>query len=95
MQGSITEYHPPARIAFRQSMPVKLLVFAGSLELNIRYTLEPVGQATRVSRDVTFQLPGVLKIAQPIIVSTVRRESERLLQVMKRTVETRPDDDNQ
>jgi hypothetical protein len=41
-----------------------------------------------VSRDVTFELPGVLKVTQPIIVSTVRRESERLLQVMKRTVET-------
>jgi hypothetical protein len=28
-------------------MPVKLLVFAGTLELNISYTLESVGQATR------------------------------------------------
>jgi uncharacterized protein YndB with AHSA1/START domain len=88
MQGSITEYQPPERIAFQQSMPVKLLVFAGTLELHTRYTLEPVGQATLVSRDVSFQLPGVLKVAQPIIVSTVRRESERLLQVMKRTIET-------
>jgi uncharacterized protein YndB with AHSA1/START domain len=95
MHGSITEYHPPERIAFRQAMPVKLLVFAGTLELNTHYTLEPVGQATRVSRDVTFHLPGMLKVAQPIIVSTVRRESERLLQVMKRTVETQSEDDNQ
>jgi hypothetical protein len=55
--------------------------------LNIRYTLEPVGKASRVNRDVTFHLPGMLKVAQPIIVSTVRRESRRLLQVMKRTVE--------
>jgi hypothetical protein len=76
-------------------MLVKLLVFAGSLELHIRYTLEPVGQATRVSRDVSFQLPGMLKVAQLIIVSTVCRESERRRQVMKRTVETRPEDDNQ
>lgn len=88
MQGTITDYHPPSSIAFQQSMPVKLLVFAGTLELHIRYTLEPLGQATRVNRDVTFQLPGVLKAAQPIIVSSVRWESERLLQDMKRTVET-------
>ena len=88
MQGSITEYQPTARIAFQQSMPVKLLMFAGTLDLHIRYTLEPVGQATRVNRDVTFQLPGVLKAAQPIIASTIRRESKRLLQAMKRAVET-------
>ncbi len=84
MHGSVTEYHPPTRIAFRQSMPVKLLLFAGTLEMHIRYTLEPVGQATRVNRDVIFQLPGILKVAQLIIVATIRRESERLLQVMKR-----------
>jgi uncharacterized protein YndB with AHSA1/START domain len=87
MKGSVTEYHPPTCIAFRQSMPVKLMVFAGTLELNIRYTLETVGKATRVKRDITFHLPGMLKVAQPIIVSTIRRESKRLLQVMKRTVE--------
>jgi uncharacterized protein YndB with AHSA1/START domain len=95
MHGSVTDYQPPARIAFQQSMPVKLLLFAGTLEMHIRYTLEPVGQATRVSRDVTFHLPGVLKVAQPIVAATVRRESERLLQVMKRYVETRPEGDEQ
>ncbi len=95
MHGSVTDYEPPARIAFQQSMPVKVLLFAGTLDLHIRYTLEPIGQATQVSRDVTFQLPGALKAAQPIIVATVRRESERLLQVMKRYVETRPEDGDQ
>jgi uncharacterized protein YndB with AHSA1/START domain len=87
MKGSIADYQPPTRITFQQSMPVKLLVISGTLELHIRYSLEPVGQATCVNRDVTFHLPGVLKVAQPIIASTVRKESERLLQVMKRTVE--------
>ena len=87
MKGSITDYQPPTRIAFQQSMPVKLLLISGTLEMHIRYTLESVGQGTRVNRDVTFQLPGMLKVAQPVIVSTVRRESGRLLQLMKRTVE--------
>jgi uncharacterized protein YndB with AHSA1/START domain len=91
MKGSITEYQPPTRITFQQSMPVNLLVISGTLELHIRYTLEAAEHATRVNRDVTFHLPGMLKVAQPIIASTVRRESERLLQVMKRTVETRPE----
>ncbi len=89
MHGSITDYQPSSRIAFRQSMPVKLLLFTGTLEMDIRYTLERVGQATRVSREVSFQLPGVLKAAQPIVVATVRRESERLLLLMKHYVEGR------
>jgi Polyketide cyclase / dehydrase and lipid transport len=87
MKGSITEYQPPTHITFQQSMPVKLLVISGTLELHIRYSLESAGHVTRVNRDVTFHLPGMLKVAQPIIVSTVRRESKRLLQIMKRTIE--------
>ncbi len=94
MHGSITDYHPPTHIAFRQSMPIKALLFAGILDMHIPYALEPVGHATRVKREVTFTLPDVLKAGQPIVVATVRRKSERLLQVMKRSVETRPKDDD-
>ena len=61
--------------------------------MNIRYTLEPAGDATRVERDVAFDTHGVLKAAQPIIVATIRRESKRLLQVMKHYVETRSEDE--
>jgi uncharacterized protein YndB with AHSA1/START domain len=93
MQGSITDYQPPTRIAFRQSTRIKLLLFAGTLDMNIRYTLEPAGQATRVERDVAFDTHGVLKAVQPIIVATIRRESKRLMQVMKRYVETLPEHD--
>jgi uncharacterized protein YndB with AHSA1/START domain len=89
MKGSITEYQPPTRITFQQSMPVKLLVISGNLELHIQYMLEPVEHTTRVNRDVTFHLPGMLLLAQPIITSTVPRESKRLLQIMKYTIETR------
>ena len=88
MKGSIIEYQPPTRITFQQTMPVKLLVILGILELHIQYTLVPVEQTTLVNRDVTFHLPAMLFVAQPVISSTVRRESERLLQIMKRTIET-------
>ncbi len=94
MHGSIIDYQPPKRIAFRQSMPIKLLLFAGNLDMTQHYMLEPVGEATRVNREVSFHLPGVLKVAQPVVASTVRRESERLLQVLKRYVETRPGNDD-
>jgi carbon monoxide dehydrogenase subunit G len=94
IHGSITDYHLPARIAFRQSMRIKLLLFAGTLDMHIRYTLEPAGHATRVDKDVAFDTHGVLKAVQPIIVTTIRWESKRLLQVMKRYVETLPENDD-
>ena len=93
MQGLITDYQLPTHITFQQSMPVKLLLIGGTLEMHIRYKLEPIGQATNVSREVSFQLPGVLKAAYPLIVSTVRRESKRLLLVVKSYIETQPDKD--
>ena len=88
MKGSIIEYQPPTRITFEQSMLVKFLVISGILELHIQYTLEPVEHETHVNREVTLHLPGLLFGAQPIIASTIRRESKRLLQIMKRTIET-------
>ena len=91
MHGSITDFQPLTRIAFQQSMPIKQLLFTGTLELDIRYTLEAVGQKTRVNRDVGFHLSGVLKAAQPIVAATIRKESQRIL-LLKPYVETRPED---
>jgi uncharacterized protein YndB with AHSA1/START domain len=79
MRGSVIDYQPPACIAFEQSMPVKLLLFAATLTLTIRYTLESSGQATHVDQEVSFQPRGVIKVAQPIIMATIRRESGRIL----------------
>src|SRR2546430_908406 len=92
MQGSVIDHQPPTRIAFEQTMPVKLLLFAAILTLSIRYTIEPDRQATRVDREVSFQPHGVIKVAQPIITATIRRESGRILQAMKRAVESQPSD---
>ena len=38
-------------------------------------------------REVTFHLHGILGAAQPLVVSTIRRESGRLLEMLKRYVE--------
>ena len=91
MHGKITQYDPPERITFQQSMPVKALFLAGKLELCVVYTLEAMDagdQATSVKRDVTFNLPGIFKAAHPILAGTIRRESGRLLEMMKRYVES-------
>ncbi len=90
MRGSITEFNPPERITFEQSMPVRALRLSGKLDVRVRYALEETGsdgQATHVIREVTCNLHGILGAAQPLVVSTMRRESGRLLEMMKRYVE--------
>jgi len=90
MRGSITEFNPPERITFEQSMPLKALLLTGKLDVRVRYALEATGsdgQATHVIREVTFHLHGMLRAAQPLVASTMRRESGRLLEMMKRYVE--------
>jgi len=92
MRGSITEFNPPERITFEQSMPVKALLLTGKLDVRVCYALEATGsdgQATHVIREVTFNLHGILGVAQPLVISTIRRESGRLLGTMKRYVECR------
>ena len=89
MRGSITEFNPPERITFEQSMPVKVLM-NGKLDMHVRYTLEATGsdgQATHAIREVTFNLHGILGAARPFLVSTIRRESGRMLEMMKQYVE--------
>jgi len=44
MRGSITEFNPPERITFEQSMPVKALLLTGKLEVRVRYALEAMGR---------------------------------------------------
>jgi hypothetical protein len=90
MRGSITEFNPPERITFEQSMSVKALLLTGKLDVRVRYMLEATGsdgQTTHVIREVTCTLHGILGAAQPLVVSTIRRESERMLEMMKRYVE--------
>lgn len=90
MRGSITEFNPPERITFEQSMPLKALLLTRKLEVRVRYALEATGsdgQTTHVMREVTFHLHGILGAAQPLVVSTMRRESGRLLEMIKRYVE--------
>ena len=90
MHGSITEFNPPERITFEQSMPVKVLLLTGKLDMRVRYMLEAAGtdgQSTNLVREVTFNQHGILKAARPLIASTIHRESGRLLETKKRYVE--------
>jgi uncharacterized protein YndB with AHSA1/START domain len=91
MRGSITEFKPLERITFEQSMPVKVLLLTGKLALRVHYTLETTGsdgQVTHVIREVTFNPQGILRAAQPPVAGTIRRESGRLLEMLKRYAES-------
>ncbi len=90
MHGTITEFNPPEHITFEQSMPLKVLLLTGKLNVRVRYTLDTTGnneQATQVIREITFTPHGIFAVAQPLFASAIRRESERLLKMLKQYVE--------
>jgi uncharacterized protein YndB with AHSA1/START domain len=87
--GSVTEFDPPKRIAFHQTMLVKRGPLAADTDIQIGYGLEPVDGATRVVRtlDLTIRIPGLLKIVQPLVAAAFRKENARVLAELKRHVE--------
>jgi uncharacterized protein YndB with AHSA1/START domain len=85
--GKVTEFEPPTRIAFHQPMQVKQGVLRGIIDIQLRHTLVPEEQMTRVNRDLRLGIHGLLKAAQPLIIASFRRENERMLQKLKQYVE--------
>ena len=62
-----------------------------NIDVHIRYTLEPIERATFVVRalDLVIQVPGPLKVAEPVIRYAFRKENHRILAELKRYVEGR------
>jgi uncharacterized protein YndB with AHSA1/START domain len=85
--GEVTEYDPPTRISFHQPMQVKQGLVRGTIDIHLRHTLEQVEQTTRVNRDLTLGIQGLLKVAQPFVISAFRQENERMLLALKQYVE--------
>ena len=87
--GKVTEFSAPGAIAFEQPMEIKTPL-PGKISIAVRYALKPsagVPGATDVMRDLTFEISGLLKIAQPVVESAFTSENERLLRALKRHVE--------
>ena len=63
-----------------------------NIDVHIRYTFEPVERATCVIRalDLTIRIPGLLNVAEPLVVSAFRKENVRILAELKRYVEAQP-----
>lgn len=91
--GSVTEYDPPKHIAFHQTMQVKRGPLRADIDVHIRYTLTPEDGATSVVRalDLTIDMPGVQRLAEPLILRAFGRENARLLAELKRYVEAHPE----
>lgn len=79
MTGAVTEFDPPRRITFKQT---SVSVF-GQLDIQIRYTLEPTGDGTRMLRETTVTPSGGFRVLQPVILEPIRKENERILERMK------------
>jgi uncharacterized protein YndB with AHSA1/START domain len=85
--GEVTEYDPPTRISFHQPMQVKQGVLTGTIDIHLRHTLEQEEQMTRVNRDLTLRIHGLLNVAQPFVLAAFRQENERMLLALKQYVE--------
>ncbi|MFY9527735.1 MAG: SRPBCC family protein [Candidatus Acidiferrales bacterium] len=90
--GSVTGYDPPKYIAFHHTMLLKRGPLTANIDVHIRYTFEPIERATCVIRalDLTIQIPGLLKVAEPLVVSAFRKENVQILAELKRYVEAQP-----
>src|SRR4051794_11926213 len=70
--GTVTEFERPTKIAFHQ--PMKMRTGLGTMDIVLTYTLDPRNGSTRVKRVSTISLPWQMKLVQPIVVRTFRRE---------------------
>jgi uncharacterized protein YndB with AHSA1/START domain len=87
--GSVTEYDPPKHIAFPHTMVLKKGPLGANIAVDIRYTFEPQERSTFVIRqfDLTIKIPGLLKVAEPLVIWVFRKENVRILAELRRYVE--------
>jgi len=79
-------------LAFHHTMLLKQGPLTANIDVHVRYTFKPVERATYVIRalDLTIQIPGLLKVAEPLVVWAFRKENGRILAELKRYVEAQP-----
>lgn len=91
--GSVTVFDPPKAIAFHQTMLVKRGPLTADVDVKIQCTFEAVESATFVIRDLELRIdiPGVLKVAEPLVASAFKKENARVLAELKRYIEAHPE----
>lgn len=79
--GRVVELQRPTTVAFHQPMTMRFRT--GTVNILMRYTLTPAGDSTHLRRTVALTFPWLLKPFQPLIVTAVRKESERTVQALR------------
>jgi hypothetical protein len=76
-------------------MVLKKGPLTANVEVYIRYMFTLVEHGTFVNRqlDLRIHIPGLLKVAEPLILLAFRKENVRTLAALKRFVEAHPQDD--
>ena len=88
MYGKVTVYYPPERIAFHQVTQIKILsLTVAALDVTIAYQLTSWSEGTNLTRDVTVQAGGLLKLLQSRLLTGIAAESQRILAALKKGVE--------
>jgi uncharacterized protein YndB with AHSA1/START domain len=90
--GSVTGYDRPKYIAFHQTMLLKQGPLTANVDVHIRCAFDPVDGGTDIVRDLdlTIQIPGLLRVAEPLVAWAIRSENARVLSELKRYVEAQP-----
>jgi len=88
--GCVTEFDPPRHIAFHHTTVFERGPLTADVDVHIRYTLVPLQRGTSVIRalDLMIQIPGLLKVAKPLVALAFRKENVRILAWLKHYVET-------
>jgi len=87
--GVVTEFDPPSHIGFHQIAKIRRPINV-DVDARIRYSFEPRNGGTSVIRELrlTWDLPGLFKIATPLLILGFRRENLRTLAQLKRYAES-------
>jgi len=84
-RGEVTDYEPPARIGFRES----LRMFGSDLmEARPNYTLEADQDKTIVHHVAEGELFGVMRLMKPVAVLLARSERARTVKALRRSLES-------
>jgi uncharacterized protein YndB with AHSA1/START domain len=87
MRGVVEVLQAPTDLVFHQTQQQKILGLSNDLDIRIVYHLEAVPDGTRLNRDVTVSVSGLLKLAQPILINAISKENHRILALMKAYLE--------
>ena len=88
LHGEVTVCEPPQNLTFHQVTNLKLVGFIpAGFEITIAYQLKADGAGTALTRDVTIQTSGAVKLLQSRLVKSIAAENHRILAALKAGLE--------